>query len=327
VSERLHELVRERQLGTLSPASKTTLGEWFDRWLDSIDLRPKTVSTYREALSPIRKRLGQVRLTQLKPAAIQMTFTALRKEGCGPRRMHQTHVVLGTCLKQAVQLGLIAQNPVDRVARPLWQPRQNDTWTLDQLHSFMAALEASESRWRHLWVFLLSSGLRIGEAMALEWSDLDGNRLQVNKSLTRFSADAVTVGVPKTRAGVRTITLPEQALAALELWREGWKEARSRYGWTTSRIFVTEYGSAPNLPNLHRSLRTACEHADVPYPTIHGLRHIHSSLLIANGVNIKSLQTRLGHANAAVTMRIYAHLMTTDDRNVADLVQNALSPE
>jgi integrase len=322
----LRDLYEQDITGRLSQPSAMTLSDFLALWLGQVTLRPKTEKDYRHLITKyVLPVLGSIKLHQLKPLHLAHVTGQLSKSGklATAEKLHKT---LKRALKHGVSLGLLAQNPADRLKTPKTESRAKPIWTNDQLHVFLESLESNDSRWRHLWVFLLSSGLRIGEALALEWSDLEGNKLTIGKSLTRFKADEVVVGVPKTRAGNRTITLPQQAVLALGEWRDCASVAQLHYGWSTNRIFSTEQGTVPNLSILRRTLRTACKHADVPYPTIHGLRHIHSSLLIANGVDIKALQTRLGHANAAVTMKIYAHLMANDDQVVADLVQNALSP-
>src|SRR5205823_8385586 len=136
-------------------------------------------------------------------------------------------------------------------------------------------------------------GLRIGEALALEWDDLQGNHIRVNKSVSRHRMDDVSVGPPKTKSGNRVVTLPDSAVAMLH-----------QLPRTRQRIFASEHGSVPNSSILRRQLRYLCTKANVPYLGIHGLRHVHASLVVAGGLDVKTLQVRLGHSRPSTTINI-----------------------
>jgi integrase len=74
-------------------------------------------------------------------------------------------------------------------------------------------------------------------------------------------------------------------------------------------IFSSQHGTVPNLSILRRNLRHLCTKANVPYVGIHGLRHVHASLVVASGIDVKTLQVRLGHSRPSTTMNIYPYLM------------------
>jgi integrase len=196
-------------------------------------------------------------------------------------------------------------------------------WTPDQLATFLAA----SRRWRPLWLLLASCGLRIGEARALQWGDVDLaiGILRVSRSIYQVDGEDV-VSTPKTQAGIRTITLPAQAVAALKEWRCRQAAELMRLGvrddlgwiWTNDEANLIKYDG------IKEAWRRDCARAGLK-GTIHGLRHWHATMLLAGGLPVADVARRLGHANPSITMSTYAHAMGHDDR-AADIVSRALGP-
>ncbi len=178
-------------------------------------------------------------------------------------------------------------------------------------------LEAATDWWG--WPFcalLLDTGLRPGEAAALEWSDYDAPRgsLTVGKTLQRI-AGAWVIVPPKTSAGRRTLTLGELGKEALRRQRLLTAERRLRVGnrWQESGHIFTGRDGRPLRPEtVSHALRHLCARLGLPPITCHKLRHLSASLALHAGVPLPIISRRLGHSSVAITAGIYSHAVTGD---------------
>lgn len=315
---KLNDLRLQRHQGKLTAPTAITLSAWLDTWLDmlSADLRPSTILTYRTATAHIAQVLGDTLLHRLNPLLLTQAFSELQRNGTGQRRLQLAHGYLRACLARAVDLELLASNPMDRVPRPRWTATKRRYWTVDEVRRFILT-GLSEPGWYHpLFVFLVSTGLRISEAIALTWADVDWKQqtVQVDKSLVWSGATCNSVP-PKTKAGNRLVALPASAVDALRLV--------SREHEPEARIFQTTVGGPPHPTRLRKYLRTLCDKAEVPYVNVHGLRHVAAMLALEATGDPYAVQRRLGHSNVNVTIGIYGY-SARDDSQVASALDRLL---
>jgi integrase len=134
----------------------------------------------------------------------------------------------------------------------------------------------------------------------------------------------------KTKAGRRDITLPDIALQALREHRKRLLETRVKLGLGKlgdDDLLFANLGGKPLRPSAVSSdWGELAERIGMPGVTFHALRHTHASQLIAQGVDIVTISKRLGHAKPSVTLAVYAHMFTSDDRKAAAAINAALNP-
>ncbi len=164
------------------------------------------------------------------------------------------------------------------------------------------------------------SGLRIGEAVALKWSDYDGNSLFVNKSLTRKAKNgAYEIKEPKSPSSVRKVVLSNSVNEYLTRYKESEKEdAGFSDSWF---IFGREYPLAENSITRHKD--KAIKLAGVRRIRLHDFRHSHASNLIADGVNIVAVSRRLGHKDISVTLNTYTHLLEKNNEELVEKLEKS----
>jgi integrase len=146
----------------------------------------------------------------------------------------------------------------------------------------------------------------VSEALGLAWEDYNEEQrtLSIKRALVWFYSEW-KIDSPKTKAGTRTITLPASAVIALSRYANNSKT-------TKGPIFRGETGQPPNNSNLRGLLLALCEDAKVPVINIHGLRHVAATMALKATRDVHTVQRRLGHANVAVTMGIYAYALVED---------------
>jgi integrase len=228
---------------------------------------------------------------------------------------------------QAVKWSIISINPVIAAAPPRVEPTKITILDPDEIATVLTTL-----RGRPLYpvaVLALSTGMRRGELAALRWSDIDlaVGRISVARSLEQTNG-GLAFKSPKTRAGVRTISIPASVVAELRQHWRAQQEQRLALGLGKAggdALVLARYDGAPWPPD---SLTTAWQKAVIslklPRVSLHALRHTHASQLLAAGVGVVTVSRRLGHSNPTVTLNVYAHLFGNPDERASETVERAL---
>jgi integrase len=303
----LQAMVREFHLGTLAAPTRTTLAEWVEQWLKQAEteLRPSTVRTYCQTLEPLVASLGHLRLDRLNAALIAGEFAALKRKGKGARRLQLAHGYLKACLDQAVALDVLGSNPMAKVPRPRWEPRERRYWTIEEATRFVAITSESPTKWAPLFTILVTCGLRISEALALRWADVDvrAGTVTIERALV-WAGNRHVLGPVKTKAARRVVHLPEVAARAFQRLPRDLDAEQF--------IFRTEANKPPRPDHLRDPMTDLCKRAGVHYLNIHGLRHVAAVLALKAVQDPHMVQRRLGHSHVNVTMGIYAYAAGND---------------
>ncbi len=331
VAEKIRKLQTEHDAGRLVAAEDLTVGEYLTRWLSVAKDRTGAATFVRyEQLARefITPTIGAMKLSKLRPVHVETFYATMQKQTpAGPvpataatRRAVAT--VLMIALRHAVKIRVLASNPAEGVSKPKAAFREIAFLTGAQAKTFLEAAKSSKSY--ALFAVAVGSGCRVGEMLALRWDDanFDKGTIEVRRSLS-FSQGKVIVKEPKSRTGRRTVTLPEFAVDAL---REHRKQALAA-GRIAAPVFTSEIGENSNRWIVRREFlavvrRANAEGAEIPANLrFHDLRHTHASCLIADGMSIKAVSRRLGHASIDITLKAYAHLMPDDDEKLATASQ------
>lgn len=339
-----------RTMGGLREPSRAPLTRYLKAWLKDTAkprVRARTFVDYEGTLeryifnppegAPL---LGSLKMHQLSPEAIQQLYTWLFEEkGLSPRTVASLHAVLRSALNHAASTGAIARNPARHAKPPKRVRKEMKAMTEAEARRFLE--EAEEDRFHALWVVLVSTGLRPGEALGLKWTDLEGDRLRVQRSLTRRGVEGWRLTEPKTDRARRTVVLPPVAVKALQAHRKRQAEERLNAGkaWRDHGLmFATSTGEPMDQINLYRQnfqriLQAAElgawegeEHRQRFFPrfSMYSLRHTAASLALRAGVNVKVVSAMLGHASVTLTLDTYAHIIESQQEDVADRMERVL---
>jgi integrase len=325
---------------------RTTFVALAEQWLEmkkssgKRPLRPRTADDYRGALDCVLlPRFGSQPLRTIDAEAIARLIRDLEREGLHAvdatrRRRPLSRATIenylkplqGT-LKLAVRRRLIADNPFTHLTdddRPAAvAKREAHVWSDEELEALFAAsrelARKPTSNYDYTPLLRLTArlGLRLGEVLGLQWRDFDKNAgiLQIRRQwLTRGE-----YGPPKTAAGTRSIALPDDLRRELIDLR-----LASRFSQDDHPIFASRDGTPLQHRNVaHRGFERAAKEASVKGVSFHDLRHAAASRLIANGLDPVAVAAVLGHGDANITLKVYAHLFNRDQRDEA--VRRALT--
>jgi len=313
VAEKLNKAIAERDAGLFYDAEDLCLAEYLDRWLDTMrgTLAPNTVRRHEELTRiHIRPALGKAKVLNLDPLQVQSLYRSKLDEGLSAATVVKIHSTLSKSLKQAVRWRLIPVNVCDSITLPRVTRTEIDPLDIGQMHALLKAAEGKDHY--ALWVLLITTGLRIGEALALRWSDLDlkAQTLSVNRTVSRG-----VVSQPKTASSRRSIRLSKLAVSAL---RQQPRKAKF--------VFCTSNGKPLNVSNLrNRSWRTLLASAGLsPRLRLHDIRHSAATLLLSRSVPVKVVSEMLGHADVRITLSTYAHVLPDMQIGAANAMDKTL---
>jgi integrase len=323
--------------------ARTLVGEyvttkWWPAWKDQ---HPASeYGTRKKVEKRILPTFGDIPLGELDPSTIGRWKAAMVAEGLTPRTVNTYLSLLGTILNAAVDDDYLARSPLlrksgaGRTAATRNQPvPRREVWLLREQLDRLA--DAIQPRYRALVLVAALTGMRWGELVALRWDDprfdqpLDDGavrgpgRLRIARAISdpRRTGRGVEKG-PKTEAGKRVIALDQETVQALLAHRE------LVGGGAYDRIFTSPGGSrGPSGTLAHNNFirvwKRALAKAELAHlwPEygglhFHDLRHTHATWLIAQRVPMIAVAGRLGHANAVVTMMVYAHVDKLVDRRL-----------
>ena len=336
---RLREVIAQREAGVIAPGARETIALFLTSWLEGVKstLRPRSWDRYEEHVRlHLIPTLGRIPLTRLSPMDVQRANSDLLKMGLAPATVCRAHATLRAALKQALRWQLIPSNPASLVTPPRVEHREMAAMAPDQTRRFLHSARATPLE--ALWVLAVTTGLRQGELLALQWSevDLEGASVRVIGTLTRIDVEAAGLGQPKTHRVIappkssrsrRRVEIGALALEALREHRRSQVEQRLHAGslWVDrDLVFCGATGGHLHPVQLNRELRSLLTSAALPAIRFHDLRHTAASLLLGRDVNPKKVSEMLGHSTVAITLDTYSHVLPTMHREAAQVMDDLL---
>jgi integrase len=190
-------------------------------------------------------------------------------------------------------------------------------------------LDSAKEHWLYpLWLLAVATGARVGELLALQWSDVDFRACVISIAKAGQYIDGRwVVTEPKTQSSSRVVTLPAAAVAALHRQKSQQLQLKLRAGqcWQERGLVFTQRNGAPlHATDVANAFRKLCQKLQLRPIRIHDLRHLHASLLLREGLSLADVSKRLGHANVHVTASIYAHAIDRGDERAAVAIGRVL---
>ncbi len=283
-------------------------GEWLGEWLDA-NIKPHVKkSTYRKYDYIIEKKispkLGTFEMEDLS-AVILQKFTADISEHYAPNTTNGIIGVVRNSLRRAEKSGIVTRQFSETLELPRVREKKIECFTAAEQRRIEKYILSTRNAKLFGVVLCFYTGLRVGELLALEWTDLDLKRgvLSVKKSCRdrwesgRFRKE---IDTPKTETSERVIPLPRQLLPLLKAYR---RETGGK------GYFVTGKSGEPSIRSYQRSFELLLKKLRIPHRGFHALRHTFATRALECGMDIKTLSEILGHRDPSVTLRRYAHSM------------------
>ncbi len=323
--QKLAELLHAAEQG-LALDADPTVADYLQRWLKDTagpSLRPRTFAGYASIVNGhLIPGLGRIRLRKLTPADVEVHLRWTADAGLSNRTVQYHHAVLRRALGQAERWGLVSRNVARLVTPPRVQRRDVRPLTPAQARQFLSGVKGD--RLETLYAVSLSLGLRQGEALGLQWADIDfeARTLAVRHTLQRYGGE-YHLDDPKTDRSRRTISLPTPIVDALRRHRAQQNEERLQVGqlWAGERwglVFCNELGEPVDGIAVTRAFQKKLAALGLPAQRFHDLRHAAATFLIAQGVPLRVVMEILGHSTIATTADTYGHVMPELQRDATE---------
>lgn len=314
------------------------LGDYLDKewlpWIDNGKRAPSTIAGYRGLIEHhIKPAIGNQRVSKVTPRDIDRLLRSMQDRGLSARTAQQCRTVLNMAFRQAERWQMVSRNVVRLSEAPTLTSKTVKPLTVDQIRALMQeTLSDSNNRYGPLYAVAIGTGLRQGELLALQWSDIDleHRTLEVRQSLRMSREGGREFGAPKTPKSRRRIYVPAFAIDALEEQRVRQKEdqAFNRARWIEGDlVFTNSIGKPLDGPTVTRSLTATLKALGLPHErAFHGLRHAAATILAANGVAANVARDMLGHTDITTTLNVYTHADKAALARAAEAIDHAINP-
>lgn len=346
--------------GAIVQDNPITVREFSRIWIAD-HVRPNcsadTLKNYQFFLdSRILPALGDMQLQKLTPVILTRFINSIRKDTARttakppldrvrvadqsrpaprPRQLSDRTVrhyydTLSYMLEKAVQWEYLARNPMKKVDRPKVRRRPLKVLDDDQAVRLLRCLALEESLpFRCAVLLALLCGLRLGEVGALRLQDVNWSdcSIDISRALKQTPETGAFYGDPKSIAGSRVVDLPPGMMALLEETRQYHLKAQQYLGdrWQENGLIVCAWDGKPlNKDTPSKQWRQFADKHGFEGVRFHDLRHSHATILFANNLDAVAVSSRLGHASADTTLKIYAHAVRRRDRESADAMQQLI---
>lgn len=301
---------------TYIPPSNMTVGEWLIEYIKVFrapNMRLKSLERllqYSAHLAP----LSDIKLKDIEPFRIQKFYAELPEDmaGCSKKKVCG---LLKSCLQKAYALKMIRED----VMLPVTPPENSQdefeevvVFTMDEINIILTSIQNSKyySKYYTFFLLALTTGARLGELLGLKRECVFNGYIRIKNNLQYVKGKFYDMP-PKTKAGLRNITIPSKMEALLKA-----AMITSRFSPKSDYVFHNQFGG-PLIPrNMERAWERILKEAKIEHKKFHALRHTHATQLLAAGVPLLEVSKRLGHSSPAITLKLYAHAIPNYDHQV-----------
>ena len=338
--------------------------EWHEARVTAAEVGKTRLAREKTIIEELKAYIGTMRVRDITPHTIEALYTRIRKDKtesrgkCSGTTMNMYHKLLKQILAKAVDYDIILRNPADTVKAPRIDPVDRRSLSVDEGRDLLAKInEAEEEAYQRREEIEerqekrgdtsersylrgmsnignvmaarigLATGMRRGEVMGLTWGHIDFKRgvLRVEQSVTVYSE----IKEPKSEAGKRELNLDEKTMKHLAKWKAFQAQELAilcKKQTDGTPVCCTDKGEFMQPTNFSRWWRKFAEESGFPGLRYHELRHTQASQLVASGMDIKTVQHRLGHASASLTLNQYSHALPAKDAEAAQFIGDLFAP-
>ena len=303
-------------------------------------LASSTVAREKSDIDRFLPHIGHYKLTELRPEHFRKLYVALHKEKnmingkpLSELTVEGVHACLCGILSDAVESGLLDHNPAWRTYKySNIDKKQQVVADEEIMQKLICALEKESIKYETYFKLIIATGIRRGECCGIKWSDIDyaGRSIHIYRNVVKVSGEDICIKEPKTKAGNRYVYFsPEMGTLLKEYRRYCETEAlhyEGRIITDNDFLFRKHDLDEPMTPTTFTwRFKLILKKNDLPYNlNVHSLRHTNASLLIANGTDVATVSSLLGHAQVSTTLDIYTHAFDKNKKAASDKLHNAL---
>lgn len=333
--ELLDKYLRDLHDGTYVEPTDITVKEYLLQWLEDYakpNVKPTTYGIYKNMIKKhIIPALGDIELSRLRKSKIKGFLAEKQKDGAradkkpgrlSNRSVEYIYVVLKSVLKHAVEDELLKKSPAEGITPPRPGKSNIKYWERHQVEKFLRALRETNYKFKKmvfeghrlyaLYLLALTTGMRRGEILGLKWNSIDFKKKTIRIRSTLVDTDDGYLFQDSTKTGnERTISISNKLAATLDVHKARQSQefmALGRPEKDMGLVFTTTTGTPISPRNLNRQFQCLLKKFDLPQINFHALRHTCATMLIEDGIDLKTIADLLGHINSSMLLNIYSHV-------------------
>ena len=310
VSKKLDKIKADMGIMDIVKADSYTVSKWIEFYMNT-EARPNLSETSFQLYERLFRihilpNFGDYYLSELTTDLIQEIFAKQFQSGELSRStMNQVKTKFGLALKLAVKKGIIARNPCEGVV--LHKMREAKSIEALSVGNQKKLVDyCYNDQYNYLFIFLLGTGLRIGEALGLTWDyvDMDNRSIKIQKIMIEVSGNPKFKDYPKTENSIRELAISDKMYAILESQLQFKNDMNY-----LNLVFPSSNYNFRTTANLRTKFMKICDAAGIDHINLHGLRHTFATRMLEKGVTPKVVSQMLGHKSIVTTLNIYSHVL------------------
>ena len=351
----LAKFVADVQKGLYVEGKSLKFEDFVEIWKRDYGSKELAPSTYNRYLGMLNSRIipyfSHFHVDKIKPTDIMQFYDLLSRDTQIVRRKNNNgkktgkplssktiaehHRLLHAMLQKAVYWQLILANPAERVQPPKTKKPKRKYYDDEQSKTLVSNLmELTEDQFKYKVAIILTvfTGVRLGELMGLEWSDINfkDGIVSINRSSQYLAEKGVFTKTPKTESSIRDVAIPEFVVTLLEEYKYWYDNQKALFGelwYDSNRLFVQTDGKPMHPSTISKWFEKFVEQIGLPVINFHGLRHTNATLLIAQNIDVSVVAARLGHAQITTTYTFNVHPIISHNKTAGFALENLLLPQ
>ncbi len=312
----------------------TPIAKYIDHWLAEVAPKKLAKTTYSRDQQDVRRilpALGHYKLTDLRKEVIRDFYEEMRKapkltdgKPLSEKSVEGIHNTLCSILIDAVEEGYLLHNPAWKMYKPQGEKRERPVAEEELVQRLIAALEGQSLKYETYFKLVLATGMRRGEACGLRWSDINWKKrsIHIQRNVVKLSHELIFVKPPKTASGDRMVYVSKAMAKLLKSWKCqcAWERQQASKMLQEEDYLFRQPNGDPMVPTTFTfRFKKILRLNGLPENlNVHSLRHTNASLLIAQGVDVRTVASLLGHSQASTTLDIYAHAFDKKKREAQE---------
>lgn len=351
----LAKFVADVQKGLYVEGKSLKFEDFVEIWKRDYGSKELAPSTYNRYLGMLNSRIipyfAHFHVDKIKPTDIMQFYDLLSRDTQIIRKKNNNgkktgkplssktivehHRLLHAMLQRAVYWQMIVANPAERVQPPKTKKPKRKYYDDEQSKALVSNLmELTEDQFKYKVAIILTvfTGVRLGELMGLEWSDINfrDGIVSINRSSQYLAEKGVFTKTPKTESSIRDVAIPEFVVSLLEEYKYWYDNQKALFGelwYDSNRLFVQADGKPMHPSTISKWFEKFVEQIGLPVINFHGLRHTNATLLIAQNIDVSVVAARLGHAQITTTYNFYVHPIISHNKTAGFALENLLLPQ
>ena len=274
-----------------------------------------------------------LKISECLKMSFSKLFVSENNKILSDKTVHHYHAFISSVLSTAVHWQILLSNPCERVKPPKVTRKEAkylDESGLEKVLDVIDSLPDEDNQYCVMIKILLFTGLRRGELCGLKYEDIDFNKntISIKRNLLYLPDKGIFENTPKTESSIRTISVSDNIIQLIKKHKVLRMRRTIELGdkWVETDYIFTGWNGVPLHPDTISSwFRKLVQKYDLPNVSIHSLRHTAATMLLMNGLPVKAVSSRLGHANAVTTSQIYSHALQSVDEKAAEIMDDIMS--